>query len=307
MKRRDFIKIVGVAGAASAIAVGTAIHTGAQQHPEPVSGNLPNSLTSPFDLVFGPSGRLFVTDPPNYCVFELDSNLSPVKSFGKPGAHIGRLNFPKGIACDEDGLLYVVDTNNSRVQLFDNNGQVKSSIGSIGSIGGAFSSPQGVYTDSRKRMLVADTRNHRIQIYKNFELMAVIGDLGDGSDQFRLPTACAYTPENEIVVLDSKHGMVKFFGEDLTFRRSFGSEGSAPGQLNLPQGMSVSVNGDVWIADTGNHRIQQFSNQGKLMNVIGREGSGAGDLKRPTGLALREGFIYVADSGNKRINRIKMP
>lgn len=305
MKRRDFIKTLGAAGVASTIGVGTARSTGAPSAPEFHSGSGASGLISPFSLVFSPSGDLFVSDPPAYQIVKLDSELKPVSSFGKPGAHIGRLNFPKGITCDEHGLLYVVDSNNSRIQVFDQDGQVKRSVGSIGSIGGSFSTPQGIYVDEHKRMLVADTRNHRVQIYSNFELMSVIGDLGDSNDQFRLPTACSWTPDNEIVVLDSKHGMVKFFGADSAFRRSYGSEGSAPGQFNLPQGMLVSGDGHIWVADTGNHRIQQFDIQGKLLNLFGKEGSGDGEFRRPTDLALKQGFIYVADSGNNRVARLK--
>lgn len=307
MKRREFIKTLGVAGVASTIAVGATKLTGASSNPGAPLSSDSNNLKAPFSLAFDPSGNLFVSDPPAYRIVRLDSGLTPSDSFGKPGAHIGRLNFPKGIACDETGLLYVVDSNNGRIQVFEAGGQVKRSVGSIGSIGGSFSTPQGIYVDEKKRMLVADTRNHRIQVYLNFELLSVIGDLGDSNDQFRLPTACSYTPDDEIAVLDSKHGIVKFFGPDTVFKRSFGSEGSAPGQLNLPQGMYVTKDGAVWIADTGNHRLQNFSLDGKLLNVIGKEGSGEAEFRRPTGVVVRDGFLYIADSGNSRVSRIKVP
>ena len=148
---------------------------------------------------------------------------------------------------------------------------------------------------------MADTRNHRIQIFQGDNPVAVLGDLGDGDDQFRLPTACAVTPEGEILVLDSKHGRIKVFGADLKFIRSFGDVGKEPGRLNMPQGMALDDAGRVWVADTGNHRIQEFSLDGKVVSVIGKEGSAEGEFKNPTGIACREDKIYVADNGNGRI------
>ena len=252
MRRRDFIKTLGVAGVASTFAVGAGSLTNASLEGNARTVIDAHGLNSPFDLTFDPSGNLFVSDPPSYQIKRLNSELVPVGFFGKPGSQIGRLNYPKGLACDADGLIYVVDSNNCRIQIFDIEGQVKRSVGSIGSIGGSFSTPQGVFVDDQRRMLVADTRNHRVQVFKDFELISVLGELGDARDQFRLPTSCAYTPDNDIIVLDSKHGMIKIFAADFAFKKSFGAEGSSPGQFNLPQGMSLSREGTIWIADTGN-------------------------------------------------------
>jgi len=297
MKRRDFIKSVGAAGTISLLGAGR------------THGNSPwfngagpkTALKAPFDLALSASGDLFVSDSPSYRVLRLDSSHKPVLTFGKAGAHVGRLNFPRGIAVDPDGLVYVVDSNNCRVQVFDESGMVKRAIGSIGSIGGTFSTPQGVCIDGKGRLYVADTRNHRIQIFENDELTAVLGELGDDKEQFRLPTATAARTDGEILVLDSKHGLVKVFGPDLKFRFSFGGVGSAPGMFNMPQGMKLDEEGGVWVADSGNHRIQRFSPDGKFLCVFGKAGFGPGEFKNPTGIALGQGRLYVADNGNGRI------
>jgi len=109
------------------------------------------------------------------------------------------------------------------------------------------------------------------------------------------------SPDREILVLDSKHGQVKVFGEDLKFKRRFGSDGSDPGMLNMPQGMRLDDKGRLWVADTGNHRIQQFGLDGKLLAVFGKAGSGEKEFRNPTGIGFRDDKIYVADNGNGRI------
>jgi tripartite motif-containing protein 71 len=300
MNRRDFIKCVGVAGVFSFL--GTI----------PLHGSTPSDsdaagLKGPFDVAFDPSGNLLVTDPSRYRVVRLDSSNRPSGSFGKPGSGIGLLNFPKGLAVGPDGLIYVVDSNNCRVQVFDANGAVKLVLGSIGSIGGCFSTPQGVFVDAIGRVLVADTRNHRIQIFQGENLIAVIGELGDGQDQFRLPTACAANAHGDVVVLDSKHGMVKIFDKDLKFKNSFGGPGKSPGMLNMPQGMGLDEAGNIWVADTGNHRIQEFGFDGKVLFVAGKQGSGPDEFKSPTGIACRGDKIFVADNGNGRIQVLARP
>lgn len=309
MKRRDFIKSVGAAGMFSLLGIVT-LHGSSKADSKLPPGSGPGKaigevgFKGPFALAFAPSGNLLVTDPPRYRVVRLQRENKPLDSFGKAGSHVGRLNFPKGIAVDRNGLVYIVDSNNCRIQIFDEKGAVKRVIGSIGSIGGSFANPQGIYLDGKDRILVADTRNHRIQIFENFVLMAVLGDLGDDESQFRLPTDCAVRPDGVIVVLDSKHGLVKLFGKDLKFKSSFGGVGSNPGQLNSPQGMALDDKGNVWVADTGNHRIQQFDPEGKLVSAVGKSGSGPGEFNSPTGITCREAKIYVADNGNKRIQII---
>lgn len=307
MERRDFIKSVGAVGMFSLLSMiplyGSTSQAGGEAEPadNDRTAKTKKGFEGPFDLAFDSSGNLLVTDPPGYRVLVLDPANRPKPLFGMPGAQPGRLNFPKGIAVDRDDLIYVVDSNNCRVQVFARDGSVKQVIGSIGSIGGSFSTPQGVFLDVTGKLFVADTRNHRIQIFEQGNLVAVLGDLGDGKDQFRLPTACVVTPDQEVLVLDSKHGLVKVFGQDLTFRRSFGGVGSGPGLLNMPQGMELDTDGNVWVADTGNHRIQEFGPDGKLISAVGKMGSGPGEFENPTGVACRDNNVYVADNGNRRI------
>jgi len=310
MERRDFIKSLGVAGTFSLAgvlchrAVSGQDRSSSEAGPSDQSAKPLHSLLGPFDVAFDSTGRLLITDSPGYRVVGIDRSKGTLSTFGRPGSVIGRFNYPRGIAVGPDELVYVVDSNNCRVQCFSVTGEVKRVFGSIGSIGGTMATPQGIHVDEKGRVLVADTRNHRVQIFEQFELTGVLGDLGDANDQFRLPTACV-TRGDEILVLDSKHGLVKVFGNDLQFRSSFGGIGSAPGQLNMPQGMALGPNGSAWVADTGNHRVQVFSAEGKLDAVLGRQGSGLGEFQSPSGLAWHDGRMYVADTGNKRIHVIR--
>jgi DNA-binding beta-propeller fold protein YncE len=140
-----------------------------------------------------------------------------------------------------------------------------------------------------------------VQIFQQGKLIGVIGVLGDKPDEFRLPTAVSVSAGRDIFVLDSKHGQVKVFGEDLRFKRAFAANGSQPGQLTMPQGMTMDAEGNLWIADTGNHRVQKFAPDGTFRSAFGKLGSGPDEFRSPTGVAVRDGKVYVADNGNGRI------
>ncbi len=91
---------------------------------------------------------------------------------------------------------------------------------------------------------------------------------------------------------------------------SFGGFGAEPGQFNEPWGVAVDAQGDIYVADTWNHRIQKFDNtftyvtgwgglaQSSQIGLTGTQGLFYG----PRALDVSDdGEVYVADTGNKRV------
>ncbi len=103
--------------------------------------------------------------------------------------------------------------------------------------------------------------------------------------------------------------------------------GTRPGDLEHPHYVAVSNTNRVVVSDSNNHRIQIFDVNGKVISTFGEEGTGKGQFKFPRcdydtclvfvdqsfsnsdpvscsrrGVAVDEqGYIFVADSGNNRI------
>ena len=51
-------------------------------------------------------------------------------------------------------------------------------------------------------------------------------------------------------------------------------------------------------------RLQKFSLGGELLGSWGKAGANDGDLNRPLGIFIdKDGFVYIADSGNNRIQK----
>jgi sugar lactone lactonase YvrE len=63
----------------------------------------------------------------------------------------------------------------------------------------------------------------------------------------------------------------------------------------------------VWVSSL-NDRVQCFTQEGKLLVAITGSGAQLGRLARPHGMAVdSRGDLYVADSGNQRIQKFRLP
>jgi sugar lactone lactonase YvrE len=92
-----------------------------------VGGSSDGSFNGPYDLDFGPDGRLYVADAGNHLVQAIDLSTGLVEAVAGTGEGgfsgdgglptEAKLQEPYGIAFDTEGLLYIVDTLNNRIRL----------------------------------------------------------------------------------------------------------------------------------------------------------------------------------------------
>jgi phage tail-like protein len=94
-----------------------------------------------------------------------------------------------------------------------------------------------------------------------------------------------------------------------------GGAGHGHRRMQHPRGVAVLRSGAIAVADTGNHRVQVFSARPYVLlhvwgatDSLGRPAPGAEPLqfREPSAIAAgSDGTLYVADRGNRRVQRIR--
>jgi tripartite motif-containing protein 71 len=266
-------------------------------------------FANPWGVAVAPSGNAYVADTDNSRIEEVGSDGNLVRTWGSFGSGDGQLNNPAGVALDSSDNVYVADLSNHRIDEFSPTGAFvmtwgwgvddgSSSFqtctsgcqaGIPGSGDGQLSSPRGIAFDSSGNAYVADTGNHRIQKFDSTASRAFVtkwGGLGGGSGQFNTPFAVALDPSDNVYVADVTNHRIQEFTPALNatdppnFFRMWG------------QDVNGTTAGDVCTASSGD------------TCKAGMAGTAEGQFGAPRAVTTDSaGNLYVADSGNQRVQK----
>ena len=212
--------------------------------------------------------------------------------------------------------LYVLSGSSGTVIEFATNG---TSVGSPLDVGAACS---GFDVDGAGNIYVAVTASNQVWKFiltnssyladPNFGNGGFIGDptgaTGTTSGLFNAPYDVAVSPDGgAISVSDSGNNQIQqFSANDGSFSASIGSEGGDVGQFNAPEGLTYDSSGTLYIVDSGNNRIVLM--QGTSVEAAtGSGGTALAQLAGPVNISVGQRAIYVADTGNNRIQSFSTP
>lgn len=201
------------------------------------------------------------------------------------GAGVGQ---PFGIAIGQNGNVYISDIDSSTIRKVDSSGVISRFAGNnvpgfSGDGGPAIDAelnwPWGLAIDSGGNMFVMDSLNYRVR------------------------------------KIDSSGTISTFAGNGAT--NFFGDNGPATSAgLDRPSAAVVDAAGNLYIADTFNHRVRKVTPGGTISTLAGNGAQGFGGdngpatdamLNMPSGIAVDSaGNVYVADTGNFRVRKIKV-
>ena len=247
--------------------------------------------------------NIFIVDRGNNRVQVSDHNGNYISTIGSQGSGNGEFNRPQGIATN-DTHLFVADTNNHRIQIFNVDGTFVHSFGSSGGADGQFSSPRGITTNDT-HIFVADFGNHRVQIFDNAgNFVGKFGSEGTADGEFDYPLGITAN-NTHVFVLDRDNNRIQIFDDMGNYAGQFGGTGSGDGQFTSPRAIALS-NTFIFATDANNNNIQVFDHSGYYISQFGGhtfENNPPADIEFDSaeGLATNDTHLFVADTGNSRI------
>ncbi len=293
-------------------------------------GDQPGEFHSPIGIAVTDQDEVYVTD----------LNNARLQKFSTDGRFLGGFDLPQddpkrksslagGIAVDEAGLIFLTFMIQHRIGVYTAEGKLVREWGKKGTADGEFNQPGGILLVRDGTLFVADQCNHRIQRFtREGKFLAKWGEHGEkpgqfgGDDKpgsrFAGPHFLSQDREGRLYTTEGVLGRVQQLTADGAPLLSWGHKGTEPGGFGAlktpyaggtfgPIAILVDRHDRVWVSSL-NDRVQLFTREGKLILGIGGTGQGPGQFVRPHGLALdRQGRLYVADSGNQRIQKFEIP
>ena len=202
---------------------------------------------------------------------------------------------PTGVAVDDIGHIYVALGDVNCLCKFDENGR------KLKEVKGKLQTPSGV-TIINNQLFVCDRDNHRIAVFSTeLELIRCFGTNGSGDGQFRSPVFIIKDGEGQLWITDSNNYRLCVFTADGKYQRSV-VKPADKGKLDRPLGIACDSD-YVYVSECGGgHCVSVFTVAGDFVCSFGGRGGGEGEFVNPFGVSVdRDGFLYVCDLGNFRI------
>ncbi len=247
-----------------------------------LAGTMTNDIGHPVDMSLDTDGNFYInnnfTTPNTPVIQKFNSSFIQTDEWSGSPSFAYSVGGPLGIGINTGNDLLVADTDNNTVQRFTSSGTWMYNITPYPTYG-AFSKPKDVATEATNKFYVADTGNSRIVKFSANPTTDINGGFIWSQT---LPTVAAGTPTPPV--------------------------GSTP----APYGLTIASDNKIYVADAGYHRILRYNaNDNGFETSWGAYGSDDSNptipqFDTPQGMAIGPeptGYIYVADTGNNRIQR----
>lgn len=293
------------------------------------------------EMVFDSSGNLYVIVDHGIRKISPEGIVSTLAGSGTSGSSDGtgaaaQFNVPMGIAIDSSNNLYVADKDNDLIRKVTTPGGVVTTFAGDGTPGyndatgtsAQFDAPISVAVDSGDNVFVADRNNRRIRKITPGGVVTTFA--GDGTNasvdgtgvlaSFQIIRSLGIDTSDNLYAADQVGELIRKITPGAVVTTLAGSttgfvDGTgAAAQFSSPSSIVADGAGNVYVAETGNDAIRKVTPAGVVTTVTGT--GTAGDVNglrsnaqftNPIGLALgSDGLLYISDSLNHKIKRIKL-
>ncbi len=218
------------------------------------------------------------------------------------GSGSGNTNtYDEGVAVGLEGNVWVADSGNARMDEFNVKGEFVKAFG------------YGVKTGASE-----------LQTCTNSCRTGISGEgPGQLTEGWGGEPGVAVASNGDIWV-STLHNKLEEFTENGVFLGEVNGAGSSgAGGMKQPTGVAVDSKGNVWVADYGNSRVDEFNEKREFVKAFGYgvldgasklevcttscqqglKGKEVGELSSPYGIATRNGYEWVSDNANDRLEK----
>jgi DNA-binding beta-propeller fold protein YncE len=254
-----------------------------------VQSILAGGLTAPYGLAVDASGNVFIADPSNGMVREIEAGGGPTR------VHTLGSGFdqPFTVALDGSGNVFVADYGNG-----EGNGAIKEILAAgdyttVITLGSGFEGPFGVAVDGSGNVFVADFGQGAVKEILAAGGYATVNTLGSG---FGAPEGLAVDGFGNVFVADTKKNAVN----EILAAGGYTTVNTLGSGFSQPHGVAVDASGNIYVADESG-AVKEILAAGGY-TTINTLGSG---IFYAVGVAVDgSGNVFVADSGNERVEKL---
>ena len=217
----------------------------------------------------------------------------PVLSFGEQ-----ILQFPWGVAVNEQDEIAVSDAGNHKIHLFQRDGTHIKSFGEHGAQHGEFDWPCGIVFHGANIVVAEQSLNSRVQeLSREGGYLHHFGGKGSLDHQLHFPAGLSIDSNGNIIVADMGNKLIKIFSAAGQFLNKLSTEGSSTKPYHCIQHDNYLI-----VSDNGDHFVKLFDRKGNFLYKFGKKGNAYGDFDPPYCLSMNKaGHLMVCDCDNHRI------
>ncbi|MBN2411298.1 NHL repeat-containing protein [candidate division KSB1 bacterium] len=267
-------------------------------------GEQPGQLIQPNGLVVDPNGFIYVADTGNNRLQKFDNKGRLVSSIGGFGWDSEQFQQPMDICSGNSLDFYIADQENGRIERYDKDLNWISSIYSNQVLPEnlQFVFPISLSMSIHGELFIVDSEYKRILKFNSrFEPATMFGDFDWGQGALDKPAQVFVSRNDQVFVSDQDKHCIKVYDY-------FGNYLYDVGQniLIAPTGICAGNENQIIVTDSGLDRVLFFDKTGRLLYQFGSEGEKYGAFNNPGDVAFLQNNLYIADTGNNRIQIFKV-